>query len=54
MNRYAREGDLLVAISSSGNSPNIVAACKDAARLGVDVVTVTGKNRTTASGAWVV
>ncbi len=43
LNRYAAKGDLLVAVSSSGNSPNIIAACREAARLGVDVVTVTAK-----------
>ncbi len=41
--RYAISGDLLVAISSSGNSPNIVNACREAQRLGVSVVTITGK-----------
>lgn len=43
LNRYGLPGDLLVAISSSGNSPNIVAACGEARRLGIDVVTVTAK-----------
>ncbi len=43
LDRCAMSGDMLVAISSSGDSPNIVAACKEAARLGVNVVTVTGK-----------
>ena len=41
--RYALRGDLLVAISSSGNSPNIINACREAERLGVCVVTITGK-----------
>lgn len=43
LDRYALEGDLLVAVSSSGNSPNIVNACREARRLGVEVVTVSGK-----------
>lgn len=43
LNRYAMRGDILIAVSSSGNSPNIVAACLEAARLGVHIVTVTGK-----------
>lgn len=32
---FAREGDLLVTVSSSGNSPNVVAALAAARRLGV-------------------
>ena len=43
LDRYAMKGDVLVAISSSGDSPNIVTACREAVRLGVDVVTVTSK-----------
>lgn len=34
--------DMLVAISSSGNSPNVVNACRFAAEIGASVVTVTG------------
>ena len=36
------EKDMLIAISSSGNSPNVVKAVKTARELGVFVVTVTG------------
>lgn len=43
LNRYALRGDLLVAISSSGSSLNIINACNEAAKLGIDIVTVTGK-----------
>ena len=43
LNRYAMKGDLLIAVSSSGNSPNIVAVCREAMSLGVHIVTVTGK-----------
>lgn len=43
LNRYARQADLLVAISSSGESPNIVNACHEAKQLGVGIVTITGK-----------
>lgn len=43
LRRYGRAGDLLVAISSSGNSPNIVNACKEAAGLSMHVVTVSAK-----------
>lgn len=36
----AKEGDLLVAVSSSGSSPNIVAAAKAALDLGLGLVTL--------------
>jgi D-sedoheptulose 7-phosphate isomerase len=52
--RLARAGDLLVAISSSGNSPNIVRALETARDLGVAAVTLTAKqpdNRARALGA---
>ena len=39
----ARPGDLLIAISASGTSPNIVAAVETAAALGVTVLALTGK-----------
>ena len=38
----ARPGDTLIAISTSGNSPNVIAAAKAAQRLGVTVVAMTG------------
>lgn len=44
LTRYARKGDLLVAISSSGESKNILTACRQAMNMGVDVVTLSGKN----------
>jgi D-sedoheptulose 7-phosphate isomerase len=37
-----REGDLLLAISTSGNSPNVLAAIESAQRLGMGVVGLTG------------
>jgi D-sedoheptulose 7-phosphate isomerase len=37
-----RKGDLLVAISASGNSPNVIAAAKLAHELGGEVVGITG------------
>jgi D-sedoheptulose 7-phosphate isomerase len=37
-------GDMLVGISSSGKSPNVLAAAVVAAELGITVVTVTGKD----------
>lgn len=42
LRRVGREGDVLVAISSSGNSPNIVAGCEAARELGMKVVTISG------------
>lgn len=39
---YAKEGDLLVTISSSGNSPNILAAIQVARKIGMKVVTLSG------------
>lgn len=40
LERYARPGDLLIAISSSGNSPNIVTACKKAIDMSLGLVTL--------------
>lgn len=40
----ANRGDMLVAISSSGNSPNIVAAIKVARRMGVSTVSLSAMN----------
>jgi D-sedoheptulose 7-phosphate isomerase len=39
---YGRDGDLLVAISGSGNSANVVEAAKTARNLGMGVVAMTG------------
>ena len=41
--RFGRAGDLLTAISSSGNSPDIVRAVESARRVGMHVVTLSGK-----------
>jgi D-sedoheptulose 7-phosphate isomerase len=38
-----REGDLFIAISTSGNSKNVVAAAKRGKELGLKVITLTGK-----------
>lgn len=40
---YANENDLLIAISTSGNSKNVVNAVKVAKALGVKVITLTGE-----------
>ncbi|HBE74174.1 MAG TPA: phosphoheptose isomerase [candidate division Zixibacteria bacterium] len=37
-----RRGDALLAISTSGNSPNTVAACRQARKLGLKVIGLTG------------
>jgi len=39
---YARPGDVAVAISGSGNSPNVLRACEWARNNGVQVVALTG------------
>lgn len=40
---YGKPGDALVAISTSGQSPNVLAACRAARRRGVSVVGLLGK-----------
>lgn len=40
---YGRKGDVLVAISTSGNSPNVLAAVESARRLGVTTVGLLGR-----------
>jgi D-sedoheptulose 7-phosphate isomerase len=39
---YSRSGDVAVAISASGNSPNILAACRLAKERGLKIVALTG------------
>lgn len=48
---YARRGDLLVTISSSGNSPNVVRAIAAAREKGLRVVTFSGMKPDNASRA---
>ena len=53
LERFGRAGDLLIAISSSGNSPNIVRALEVARGLGVGTVTLSAmqaNNRARALG----
>jgi D-sedoheptulose 7-phosphate isomerase len=53
LERLARRGDLLVTISSSGNSPNVLKALEAASRLGLGTVTLSAKesgNRSRAAG----
>jgi D-sedoheptulose 7-phosphate isomerase len=40
---YGKAGDTLLAISTSGNSPNVLAACRAAKKKGVTVVGLLGK-----------
>ena len=42
LNRFAKQNDMLIAISSSGNSKNIVRAIETAREKGMSVVTLTG------------
>ena len=46
---YARSGDLLICISTSGNSKNAVYAAKVATALGVDTLALTGKEKSSLS-----
>ena len=39
-----QKGDTLLAISTSGNSPNILKACKVAREKGINIIALTGKN----------
>lgn len=41
---HGREGDVLLAISTSGNSPNVVRAAEVAREKGMHVIGLTGKN----------
>lgn len=53
LKRFGRAGDLLVTISSSGNSPNVIKAIETARELGMKVVTLSGMkpgNRSRALG----
>ena len=44
LKNYAREGDIFVAYSGSGNSPNILKAAKYAKQIGMTVVSYTGRD----------
>jgi len=46
---YGKEGDQLVTISSSGNSPNIIAAIETAREIGMFIVTLSGLKPDNAS-----
>lgn len=40
---WGRKGDTLLAISTSGNSPNVLLACEKAKSIGMNIVALTGK-----------
>ncbi len=44
LSAHAKPGDVAVAISTSGNSPNVLKAAAQARRLGLTVVALTGKS----------
>ena len=46
---YAKKDDILVCISTSGNSKNVVYAAKTAKMLGVKTLALTGKNESALS-----
>ena len=39
-----KRGDILIAISTSGNSENVLNAIKSAKKIGIKIITLTGKN----------
>ncbi|MBL7811704.1 MAG: D-sedoheptulose 7-phosphate isomerase [Bacteroidetes bacterium] len=41
---FGRKGDVLLALSTSGNSPNVIAALKEARSLGMHTIGLTGKD----------
>ena len=47
--RFGMKNDILVTISSSGNSPNIVRAIEEAHKIGMKVVTLSGMKENNAS-----
>ena len=42
LKRYAKEGDTLICVSSSGNSPNIINAIEEAKKLSVNTISFVG------------
>jgi D-sedoheptulose 7-phosphate isomerase len=49
LGRFGQQGDMLVTISSSGNSPNVVSALKKAREMDITRVTVSGMKPDNAS-----
>lgn len=46
---HGQKGDILVAISTSGKSPNVLKACEAARKKGLSVIALTGKTKTALS-----
>lgn len=46
---YAKKGDMLIVLSTSGNSKNVVAAVKVAKALGISTLALTGESESTLS-----
>ena len=44
LKNYSEAGDLLIVISGSGNSPNVVKACEYAVEIGMKTVALTGRD----------
>ncbi len=44
INAFGRQGDILIAFTTSGNSSNILTAVKTAQQIGMPVIAITGKN----------
>ncbi len=47
---FAQPGDILVALSTSGNSPNILAALREASELGISTLALLGRDGGSARG----
>lgn len=47
---FAQPGDLLIALSTSGNSPNVLAALKAAKKLAIPAISLLGRDGGTAKG----
>jgi len=47
---YGRKGDVLIGLSTSGNSPNVVNACKIAKAFGINTIGLTGESGGEISG----
>jgi len=46
---YGKQGDVLIGLSTTGNSPNVVNACKVAKALGIHTIAFTGQNESLLS-----
>ncbi|MBN2557192.1 MAG: SIS domain-containing protein [Clostridia bacterium] len=44
LKNYGEKDDLLIVISGSGNSPNVLKACETAAEMGIKTISMTGRD----------